>query len=144
MVKPVELSTGKARILLLELTPGGKDYLRVLGYQIPEPNETLEHRFWKGRVAHYYRSRGFAVDVEQYINGRPDIIVSKEEFKAAVEIETGKSDPPANVQKRLAAGFPLVIVAPTSQKVYDSIVNKLREVGLLEDYRVKVVPAKAF
>jgi len=144
MVNPVELSSGKARVLLLELTPGGKEYLRVLGYEVPEPNETLEHRFWKGRVAHYYRSKGFDVDLEQYINGRPDIIVSRGEFKAAIEIETGKSDPPANVQKRLAAGFPLVIVAPTGQSAHARILNQLRDAGLLEDPRVKVVPAKAF
>ena len=144
MVKPVELSTGKARVLLLELTPGGKDYLRVLGHQVPEPNESMEHRFWKGRVAYYYSSRGYAVDVEQYANGRPDIIVSKGEFKAAIEIETGKSDPPANVLKNLAAGFPMVIVAPTSQTAHNLILKQLQAEGLLENPRVQVVPAKAF
>lgn len=144
MVNPADLSTGKARVLLLDLTPGGKDYLRGLGHEILEPNETLEHRFWKGRVAYYYQSRGFAVDLEQYINGRPDIIVTKGEFRAAIEIETGKSDPPANVLKNLTAGFPLVIVAPTSQSAHKLVLNQLQGAGVLEDSRVKVVPAKAF
>lgn len=105
---------------------------------------TLEHRFWKGRVAHYYQSKGFLVDVEQYINGRPDIIVSKGEFRAAIEIETGKSDPPSNVQKNISAGFGLVVVAPTSLSALNLVQRQLSDAGLLQDPRVKVVLAKDF
>ena len=43
--------------------------------------------------------------VEQYhVNGRPDIIVEKDDKKIAVEIETGKSDVVGNIQRALEAG----------------------------------------
>jgi len=75
-------------------------------------------------------------------NGRPDLIVSKGDFRAAVEIETGKSDPMANVKKNLKAGFQMVIIMPTSQAVHDSILRSLQAESLAGDPRIRIASVK--
>jgi len=56
-------------------------------------SEGIAHKFWKHKISEYYKRQDLKVLVERYyINGRPDIIVMKNDKKIAVEIETGKSD----------------------------------------------------
>ena len=143
---PHEFSTGKGRVVVLELTKKGREVLRGAGFEVPEPdgNESLEHAFWKFRVAHYYRQKGFAVDVEKYVNGRPDLIITKDDSVAAVEIETGKSDPISNVTKNLARGFPLTILVATSATAEQALRNLLEASDLAQDARIRVASAKAF
>lgn len=141
-----EFSTGKGRVVILELTERGREYLRGAGHSVPEAdgNESLEHAFWKHRVAHYYRQKGFIVDVEKFVNGRPDLIVSNGGAWAAIEIETGKSDPMSNVTKNLARGFPSIILVATSATAQKAIQAQLAEADLAQDSRIQVVSAKVF
>lgn len=141
-----EISTGKARVLLLELTEKARVYLRQAGHDVPGParQESIEHAFWKGRVAHYYRQKGYEVEVEKYINGRPDLIIEKGDVVAAIEIETGKSDPWANIMKNLDHGFPLVIMVATCEPAERAIRAALQAAGLADDGRIRVVSSKAF
>ncbi len=71
--------------------------------------EGIIHKFWKHRISEYYRSKNLDVLVEETINGRPDIIVFNHNKKAAIEIETGKSDIIGNIQRALKAGFDEVV-----------------------------------
>ena len=138
--------TGQGRVVVLELTPKSRTFLRDAGHKVPDQDrqESIEHVFWKGRVAHYYRQRGFEVEVEKYINGRPDVIVRKGEVSAAVEIETGKSDPISNVLRNLKHDFTEIIIAATSDAVEKAIAAKLQAANLAQDGRIRVVSVKAF
>ncbi len=66
--------------------------LRDLGYEVKKEQESIEHKFWKFRIAEYYKNKGLDVLVEEHINGKPDIIVMNKSKKTAIEIETGNSD----------------------------------------------------
>ncbi|MFC1678733.1 helicase HerA domain-containing protein [Elusimicrobiota bacterium] len=143
-VTPVDISTGKGRVLLLDLTQKGRAHLQGIGHQTAAIQESLEHRFWKGRVAHYYRQEGYNVDVEKFINGRPDLIVKRGEASAAVEIETGKSSIISNVLRNLGAGFSSIIIVATSQAAHRSIANTLSAAGLTQNNTIQLVPAKNF
>ena len=141
-----EISTGKGRVTLLELTPKGRVFLRDAGHEVPDPDaaESIEHAFWKARVAHYYRQKGYEVSVEKFVNGRADIIIQSGDTVAAVEIETGKSDPLANVRKNLSRGFPMVIIVATNPSAERAIRVQLQGSDLDQDSRIQVVSTKAF
>ena len=62
------------------------------------------HKFWKHKIAEYYRKKGFHVLVEEHINGKPDIIAMNKLAKIAIEIETGSSDVVGNIIKNLKTG----------------------------------------
>ena len=82
--------------------------------------------------------------VEQYhINGRPDIIVEKDDKKIAVEIETGKSDVVGNIQRALEAGFHEIICVATNRHVEEKTRNLLKQKDAADD-RVKVTSVFAF
>jgi hypothetical protein len=95
------------------------------------------HRFWKEKIAEYYRRKNLKVLVEENINGRPDIIVINGNKKAAVEIETGKSNIVANIERNLAAGFDQVICVATNRFVEDKIKKELLKKNI-SDERVKI------
>ena len=78
------------------------------------------------------------VKVEEYfINGRPDIIVFKDDKKIAVEIETGKSDFLKNIKQALEASFDEIICVATNRYVEGKIREELKRQGI-NDVRVKV------
>lgn len=144
-LETIGISTAKGRIVLLKLTERACQWLKTKGYDVPADVNSLEHRFWKDRVANYYRQMGFEVQVEKLINGaRPDIIVIGGGVKMAVEIETGKSKPVENIVKNIKAGFDYVISVPTSETVEANITAHLKTMGLAEDNRIRVIPVKAF
>jgi len=70
-IKDKEIITKQGKIVLLDLTLKGKEYLRNLGYKVSPTLNGLEHRFWKHKIAEYYKSKGYKVSVEEVINGRP-------------------------------------------------------------------------
>lgn len=98
----------------------------------------IVHKFWKYRVAEQYKEYGYKVLVEEFINGRPDIIVEKDNIKTAIEIETGKSDFMKNIERNLKAGFDEIIVMATSKNVKGRILRDL--VKMKKEFkRVKLV-----
>ena len=70
-----------------------------------------------------------------------DLLARKAGSAVAIEIETGKSQPIANVRKCLNAGATQVVTVATSAKAYAEIRRKLRQTGLIDDPRVQVVRA---
>lgn len=143
-IEPMEIPTAKGRVLVLKLTPKACDYLKNRGYDVPADVNSIEHRFWKERVAYYYRQKGFIVEVEKISNGKPDITVRGGGKKMAIEIETGKSKPIQNILDRLKAGFDYVISVPTSDTAEKRIRERLKSMGLSDDKRVRIVSVKAF
>ena len=138
-VLPRKIITGSGWITLFELTQKGKMVLGDLGFEFKNESEGVVHKFWKHRVAEYYKRKGFDVRVEEYfVNGRPDIIAVKDGRKIAVEIETGKSDYVKNVRRALEAGFDEVVSVGVNRFVEEKIARTLEEKGV-EDERVRVV-----
>ena len=143
-VMPRKIITGKGWITLFELTKKGKMVLADLGYDFKNESEGVVHKFWKHKVSKYYKKMGLDVRVEEYyVNGRPDIIVNKDDKKIAIEIETGKSNYVGNVERALEAGFDEVICVAVNRFVEDKIALALGEKGIVDD-RVRVVCVRGF
>lgn len=104
-------------VTLLKLTESGKFLLRQEAIEVSgfPKNASLEHEYWKHRIAEDYRGRGYTVEEEVPIGrGRAvDLVATKNGKKTAIEIETGKSDVQANVRKCKEAGFEQVAVVKT-------------------------------
>ena len=131
--------TARYRIVLFDLTNKGKATLRDLGHNIPNEREGIVHKFWKYRIADYYKKQGYKVEVEKpTINGRADIIIQNQDGKTAIEIETGKSDMIGNIRKRLDGDFDEVISVATNKSVEDKIRKQVAERGIGNE-KVKVM-----
>jgi len=109
LLDEVRLRVPQGTVTLLELTDQGKDLLGQEGIEVrPFPkNASLEHEYWKHRVAEDYRSRGYEVEEEVHIGGgrTVDLVATKDGKRTAIEIETGKSDAERNRMKCAKAGF---------------------------------------
>jgi len=126
VIAPKKIITNKGWRTLFEFTQKGRLMLRDLGYEVKNCSESIEHKFWKFRIAEYYKNKGFEVLVEQHINGKPDVIVLADNKKIALEIETGNSYEIKNIEKNLKAGFDEVICVATSRKLEQEIKEKMK------------------
>lgn len=95
----------------------GREQLAFLGVAIRSlpKNASLEHEYWKHRVAEEYRAKGYTVEEEVSIgDGRAvDLVATKGGKKTAIEVETGRSDAEGNVNKCREAGFDEVVTVRT-------------------------------
>lgn len=128
-------------ITLFELTPKGRAVLRDSGHEARNGTESIEHKFWKFRIAEYYRAKGLEVLVEEHVNGRPDIIAISKNKKTAVEIETGSSDFIRNIERDLRM-FDEVICVATSKEAEEKIRKELD--GKSHDGRLRITSVSAF
>jgi len=135
---------GSNWIILFELTPKGKATLRDLGYVVRDEREGIEHKFWKNKIAEYYKNKGYGVLIQEKVNGEPDIIVMNGDKKAALEIETGNSDVMQNIEKGLEAGFDSIISVATNKLAEDKIRATLAKNNIDKDNRVKIISASGF
>ena len=142
-IQPRKIITNKGWITLFELTQKGKSILRDTGHDIKNTREGIVHKFWKLKISEYYRKQNLEVLVEEYINGRPDIIVINEGKKVAVEIETGKSDIAHNINKAIKAGFDEIICVATNRFAEDKIKQEI-EKNKIVDKRIKITNVFAF
>lgn len=143
-IRSRKVITGKGWITLFELTQKGRLVLRDLGYEVKNTREGIAHKFWKHKVAEYYKRKGLKVFVEEYfVNGRPDIIVFNNGKKVALEIETGKSNIIYNIEKCLKAGFDEVVCVATSKRVEGKIREELELKKIIDD-RLKVMNVFGF
>ena len=142
-IQPKKIITGKGWITLFQLTQKGTIVLRDLGYEIKDTGEGIVHKFWKHKISEYYKSKNLKVMVEKNIDGRPDIIVENHNRKAAIEIETGKSDPIANIRRALKAGFDEIICVAASRYVEEKIRQELNIKNITDD-RIKVTSVFGF
>ena len=143
-IEPREMKLLKGRMMLFELTRKAKQYLESLGYLVPQHRNGIEHRFWKWRIARYYRNKGYSVFVEKRINGGVDVAVKKGNISIAIEIETGTSDFMNNILRDLKAGYNLVISVATSEFVANKIRERLKQKKQDRIRRIKVTTVRAF
>jgi hypothetical protein len=118
---------GRSRIKVLALTGAGK---AALGIDEPDADRLggPEHRYWKKRLADHLRASGYHVTEEYPVGGGKtiDLVAERDGKRVALEVETGKSDAAANVQKCLDARMNKVIVVAVSAGIRDRLARTLR------------------
>ena len=128
LLSPVRVPTRSGGVVLLDLTTNGRaslvDALDVP--EIPARRGGLVHEYWKHKIAADLRAKGLWVEVEGRLEtgGTVDILIHDDEGPRAIEIETGKSDAMANVEKCEKAGVPVKIVA-TDREVQKKLIGHL-------------------
>ena len=130
LIKQYDISTFEGRIKFIDITTKGEEILRKLGYKIEKKREGgPEHEFWKHRIARFFRSKGYQIEIEKPIGeGRTvDIVVIKNAERIAIEIETGKSDVTKNILKNMHKEFSKIIVIPLDAKIARETSLKLKE-----------------
>jgi len=143
-IKPEEIKLSNGRIMLFKLTEKAQQYLESMGYYVTRDRNGLEHRYWKWKIADYYRKKGYKVFIEKKINGSVDVAVKKDNLSIAIEVETGTSDFIKNIMKDLKAGYSLVISVATNEIVERKIREKLEKNKLDKIKRIKVTTVRAF
>ena len=138
-VEQKKIISSSGMVTLFELTPKGRALLNEMGCEVKDDKESVEHKFWKRKIAEHYKARGFDVLVEEHINGKPDIIVISGSKKTAVEIETGNSDYLKNIERDLRL-FDEVICVAVNKEVETRIRGELK----IQDERVRVTSVFEF
>ncbi len=144
LIVPIDIPTRSGKTVLLELTDEGKRALHALGYDVSEKfrQGSLEHEYWKHKVAEKLKSDGWTVALEEPVNGYADILAEKDGQKIAVEIETGKSDWRANVEKNRQNGITTVIIVATNGEAFEKISIGVKKT--IQKINIHVVQAQEF
>jgi len=79
------------------------------------------------QIAEKLARDGWLVRIEEPVNGHADIYAQRQGRKLAVEIETGKSDWRANVQKNVDHGFGEIIIIATNAQALSRIASGLKD-----------------
>ena len=117
IIEAVSIPTRTGQVMLYQLTDIGRrvcEYVKI--DPGPRSRQSLEHRYWIRQTAKYYEERGYDISQEHPVKGKEaiDLLVQRPGEKIAVEIETGKSDIKANLEKTKDAGFDKIILVATS------------------------------
>ena len=132
----------KGRMKILCLTEKGR---KSVGYDGARSTRhgSMEHQYWKEKVAARLRELGFRVEEEHPIGGgrTVDLVATRNGKRYAIEIETGKSDAAANVRKCIEAGFDLVLSVATNLDTKDAIEQQVAAVSSQGD-KVRVLTAR--
>jgi len=69
------------------------------------------------------------VSVEEPVGGYTDITAQKNGRIVAIEIETGKSDDQANMEKNLGRGFKEILILATGAETYRKICGEVENIS---------------
>ena len=117
IIKAVTIATRSGQVVLYELTDSGRTLCSSEHIEIGSVSrQSLEHRYWVGQTAKYFENQGYDVKHEHSVkgNGAIDILATRAGSKVAVEVETGKSNIKANLDKIKDAGFGRIVFVATS------------------------------
>lgn len=117
LLEAVPIATRSGQVVLYQLTPFGGTACAALGIDPgPPPRAGLEHRYWVARVAEHFERQDYDITHEFHIpgDGHVDLVAEKTSERLAIEIETGKSDIKANLEKLRGAGFDRILLVATS------------------------------
>lgn len=119
--------TPTARVKILTLTAAGAQYLQEEGISVPSAGHGgAAHEYWRQTLRHILERHGYTATEEFPIGeGRSvDLHATRNDHEVFVEIETGKSDIKANIDKcRGLLG--LVVFFFVSNELRDAWVNEL-------------------
>ena len=117
LIAPVTIATRSGQVVLHELTDAGRQLAGYAGVDVPPTQRpSLEHRFWVAQATEYLEREGYRVDAEHGLRtgGFVDLLAERGGRRVAVEIETGKSDIAANIEKLAGAAVDELILIATS------------------------------
>ncbi len=143
-IEKKEITLPNGRMILFGLTEKAKVFLEENGFKTPRDTNGMEHRFWKHKIAEYYRKKGYQVHVEESVNGNVDVLVMNGNKKIAIEVETGKSDVIINVEKCLKAGVDMMIIAAIDDYVKKKIEEDLKRMNPTLDQKIEVTSVSAY
>ena len=131
LISTEEIPTKSGRVVILKFSKTSN----LSTTQIKDTTQSdlrqggITHEYWKMKYAEKFRQIGYQVQLETPIGeGRSvDFTAKKNNFKIAVEIETGKSDILANIKKCLSAKFDRIILVGTNEKSEEKIRQILKE-----------------
>lgn len=129
--------TSNARVKIMKLTNYGKSILRKLGHKVKPENNGSEHKYWKYKIADYYKNKDHSVEIEK---DGADILVDK---KMPIEIATGKSDEMKNIKRNLER-YNQSLTVVVNKQVKKKLIEELREANLLEDKRVRIADVRGY
>lgn len=137
LIMSESVPTSNARVKIMKLTSYGKSILRKLGCKIKLENNGSEHKYWKYKIADYYKNKGHSVEIEK---DGADILVDK---KVPVEIATGKSDEIKNIKRNLEK-YNQSLTVVVNKQVRKKLIEDLGKVNLLEDKRIRIADVKGY
>jgi hypothetical protein len=111
------IATRSGQVMLYELTDSGRSLCHQIGLEAPaSPRPSLEHRYWVSKVVEHFDRRGYETEAETLVGDKKhvDVTAVRPGERIAIEVETGKSNIKANLEKLRSAGFNKVIVIATS------------------------------
>ena len=132
IVKAVAIATRSGQVVLYELTDLGREVCSFEHIEIrPQPCSSLEHRYWIRQTAKYFKNKGYEITCEHSVkgNGAIDILAQRNGEKAAVEVETGKSNIKANLAKIQVAGFDRIVFVATSPTAISACQKAIEALG---------------
>lgn len=143
IIEPVRLATRAGQVVLYELTDLGRAVCRRQHIAPgPAPPESLEHRYWTRRVRQHFEAEGWEVEQEHVVqgNGVVDLVAKRPGRRAAIEIETGKSNVLGNLSKLRHAEFDSIVLVATSpeavtvcQKAIEKTASQVGKRGRSDD-----------
>jgi len=130
LIQPVRIPTRSGMVVLVQLTPRGRQHCNSLGLPLPQTGSAgIAHRYWAQRVGTALEAEGYAVTFETHIegNGRIDLLARKGEVQLPCEVETGRSNTDANVASALKHFDKLLVIAtnPEASKKCIAAIGKL-------------------
>lgn len=140
-----KITSSKGMTKILQLTAKGIDYLKQTGYNAKLTNESIEHRYWKYKIAEYYQAQGYAIQIEAPVkDGNVDMMIKKLNENIAVEIETESRRAVENILKCLKHGCETVISVATTPETEARIKEALQKAGLNNAKKVIATSAGNF
>lgn len=96
-----DVPTATARVKILTLTTAGEELLRQAGVEVPSwRHGGAAHEYWREALRGILERHDYTVTDEYAVpGGYVDLHATKSEHEVFVEIETGKSDIAANIEK---------------------------------------------
>lgn len=117
LLESVPIATRSGQVMLLQLTEAGRTIAGELGLAPgAAPRAGLEHTYWTGRAADHFERKGYDTALELALDGGGflDLAADRPGERVAVEVETGKSDIDANLEKLKGQSFDRIILLATS------------------------------
>lgn len=145
LIASEEVPTRSGRVVVLKWT---HDAYQIVGQDPPQGQAKrpggIQHEYWKAQYAQRYRAMGYEV-TEEYPLGEGkavDLVAEKGAQRVAIEVETGRSDPVANVEKCQAHGFDRILLIATTEKAQRRVQKVLQDSGLLDPDSIEIQCAR--
>lgn len=125
LVKPHEVTIAEGGTkIVLEITKPGVELLQELGHTCHHPYfaNGAEHEATKDRIAQSLKSQGFEVTKERRLHaGTVDVYAERADERIAIEVETGKSNIQANLDKLEKTNITRAISVPTNSRAREKL-----------------------